>query len=195
MYEIDSEMLFEGQFLNFFKNTCKQGNKEVQWEYVSHPNNERSVIIVPYHVEKRAYVLTKEFRIPIKDYEIGFPSGTIEEGEEIENTIQRELKEETGLNLEKIERISPFVYTSSGLSDEANTIAFVNVSGEPSNKNLQPYEDITAFFVNIDEMSKLLISQDLKWGSTAWLVCNFMVTIKSMIQRYEMTINNLNLVK
>ena len=57
-------------------------------------------MIVPYHISKEKYLMIQEFRIPIRDYEIGFPAGLIEENENIKDAINRELKEETGLEME-----------------------------------------------------------------------------------------------
>ena len=102
--------------------------------------------------------MIQEFRVPIKDYEIGFPAGLIEENENIEDAIRRELKEESGLNLVSISEISPFTYSSSGMTDEAVAIAFVNVDGEVSDKFLEPSENIIPMLVSSDEINKLMMN-------------------------------------
>ncbi len=79
-------------------------------------------------------VVTKEFRIPIWDYEYGFPAGLIDDGEDITETVRRELKEETGLDLVKINHISMPVYSSAGLTDESCLMVMVEAGGEVSDE-------------------------------------------------------------
>ena len=68
---------------------------------------------------KKKLVITKEFRVPIWDYEYGFPAGLIDEGEDIAETVKREMKEETGLDVVRIDHTSMPVYSSAGLTDES----------------------------------------------------------------------------
>jgi ADP-ribose pyrophosphatase len=74
-------------------------------------------------------VVTKEFRVPIWDFEYGFPAGLIDDGEDVETTVERELKEETGLELSKILHISTPVFSSAGLTDESCHMVLVEAQG------------------------------------------------------------------
>jgi ADP-ribose pyrophosphatase len=80
-----------------------------------------AVVIVPTIEtdEGIRLVVTKEFRVPIWDFEYGFPAGLIDDGENMEQTVARELKEETGLELAKIKHVSAPVFSSAGLTDES----------------------------------------------------------------------------
>ena len=169
---MESKQVYNGKFLDIFIDTYDNGKKILNWERCSRKNDTKAVMIVPYHIEKAKYVMIKEFRVPIKDYEIGFPAGLIDTNEGIANAISRELKEETGLDLVEITKISPFTYSSSGMTDEAVAIAFVNVAGTVNNKFLEPSEDIHPFFASKAEIKLLLTQEDLKWGSKAWLICD-----------------------
>ena len=174
---MESKKVYDGKFLDIFVDTYDNGKKILNWERCARKNDTKAVMIVPYHVEENKYIMIKEFRIPIKDYELGFPAGLIEKDESVENAIKREIKEETGLDLVHINKISPFTYSSSGMTDEAVSIAFVEVKGKLSDKFLEESEDIVPMFVSIDEINKLLNDQSIKWGSKAWLICNFVVEI------------------
>ena len=171
---MESKQVYNGKFLDVFIDTYNNGKKILNWERCSRKNDTKAVMIVPYHIEKSKYVMIKEYRIPIRNYEIGFPAGLIESNEDITEAIRRELKEETGLDLVEITKLSPFSYSSSGMTDEAIAIAFVNVTGSVNNKFLEPSEDIQPFFASKSEIKILLTQDDLKWGSKAWLICDNM---------------------
>jgi len=76
-------------------------------------NNEPdAVTIVPIRSDGDSLkvVMTREFRYPIMDYEWSFPAGLIDKGESIEVAAARELKEETGLKMEKVIEETPACY-------------------------------------------------------------------------------------
>jgi len=116
---------------------------------------------------KKKLVITKEFRVPIWDYEYGFPTGLIDDGEDIEDTVKRELKEETGLDVVKIEHISMPVYSSAGLTDESNHMVIVEASGEVSNEWLEDSEDIEVLLLDATQIKELLCSKK-KVAAKAW---------------------------
>mgnify|MGYP001771415569 CR=1 FL=1 len=170
---MQNKLMYSGKFLEIYEDEYDNGKTLLKWERCSRKKNTKAVMIVPYHISKEKYLMIQEFRVPIKDYEIGFPAGLIEENENIEDAIRRELKEESGLNLVSISEISPFTYSSSGMTDEAVAIAFVNVDGEVSDKFLESSENIIPMLVSSDEINKLMKLPDLKWGSKAWLICKY----------------------
>ncbi len=128
-----------------------------------------AVVIVPF-IETdsgRKLVVTKEFRVPIWDYEYGFPAGLIDEGESMETAIKRELKEETGLDLVKINHISMPVYSSGGLTDESCVMAMVEASGEVSTEGQEESEDIEVILMDASDVKALLASRH-KVSAKAW---------------------------
>ena len=66
-----------------------------------------AVIIVATFVDNATaedkLVVIKQFRVPLNDYVYEIPAGLIDDGEDFETTVRRELKEETGLDLLKID--------------------------------------------------------------------------------------------
>ena len=58
-----------------------------------------AVVIVPYHSECRQLVIIREFRVAVGSFQYGFPAGLIDPGETVEQAVERELTEETGLTV------------------------------------------------------------------------------------------------
>jgi ADP-ribose pyrophosphatase len=112
-------------------------------------------------------VVTKEFRVPIWDYEYALPAGLIDDGENITETITREMKEETGLEVVKIHHISLPVYSSAGMTDESNHMVIVEAAGTASNHLQHPDEDIAVLLMDADEI-KTLLASDKKIAAKAW---------------------------
>jgi len=159
-------------FSIFFKN--KKG-KEKKWEFVSRKedpiNNTKAdaVMFVPFIKVGDTYklVITKEFRAPIWDYEWGFPAGLMERNESIERTVERELKEETGLDLIKINKITNPIYSSAGLTDESVVMVFIEVEGTIDYSKQEDSEDIEVFLMGIKEISRL-VNSNRKIGAKSW---------------------------
>lgn len=128
-----------------------------------------AVVIVPTIEtdEGIRLVVTKEFRVPIWDYEYGFPAGLIDDGENMEQTVARELKEETGLEVVKIKHVSAPVFSSAGLTDESCHIVLVEAKGEVSDKWLDHTEDIEVLLLDVEGIRDLLAS-DKKIAAKAW---------------------------
>lgn len=173
--EIITTKAYNGNHLDIFIDTYIKGDKIINWERCSRKNKTNAVMIVAKHIQSNKIVMISEFRIPINAREIGFPAGLIDENENIEDTIKREMMEETGLNVINITKISPCVYNSSGMTDEGVHIAYVEVDGTISKKHLQNNEDIETFLVDKNEIEKMLENKDLVWGAKAWIICNNIV--------------------
>jgi ADP-ribose diphosphatase len=131
-----------------------------------------AVVIVPFHKKKDKLVIIKEYRVPLGDYQYGFPAGLVDEGETIEQTCLRELKEETGLKVTRIQKISPPVYSSSGMTDESVSMVYVECDGTPSNKGNEDSEDITTIFISSLKASELCNDSKIKLDVKTWLVLN-----------------------
>lgn len=100
--EIDIEMIdweFEG--------------KKMKKEVVMFPN---TVGILPF-LGKDKIILVKQHRFPAKKELWEIPAGKLEENEEPEAGAKRELKEETGFLVAKLEKIAGF-YVSPGYTTE-----------------------------------------------------------------------------
>lgn len=170
------KVLAETQYLSLYdaKYTNK-GGKEKHWMIASRKkydvlksqyfqNKEEkidAVIICSLHKESNKLVLIKQYRIPLNDYVYELPAGLVDAGEDMEKTLKRELKEETGLNLTEIIKStgSEQVYVSSGMTDESVAFVYCLCEGTPSNEYLEEDEDIEIVLVSREEAKSLLKSK------------------------------------
>lgn len=86
---------------------------EGEYEYIRHPE---AGLAVPITADGK-FVLVKQYRFAIQRYLLEFPAGTLEPNENPDNTIKRELEEETGYRAHKWQKIGSF-FLCPGYSDE-----------------------------------------------------------------------------
>jgi ADP-ribose pyrophosphatase len=173
--------LTDQKWINLFEVEYRQPSGNVaKWQFASRkatpklsadPLNPDAVFIVPLLATPAGprLVMTREFRVPLGDYEHSFPAGLCDGGESIEETVRRELFEETGLRLTRIGITSPPVVASAGLSDESAAIVFVECEGEPHTRNTEQSEDIEILLLDFAEVCRLRKSTE-KFSAKAWLV-------------------------
>jgi ADP-ribose pyrophosphatase len=131
-----------------------------------------AVMIVPFHTLENKLVITREYRVPLADYEVAFPAGLIDDGESLEQAVRRELKEETGLNLTRVTGTTPLLYPSAGLTDESVAMVTIECSGRPSSAANTASESIKVDFVSPSQAARLCNNPTLKFDAKAWLVLN-----------------------
>jgi ADP-ribose pyrophosphatase len=173
--------LTDRRFVNLFeiRYSDKNGN-ERRWDFASRqipPKIESgafdivdAVIIVAWHVPSGKLVVIREFRMPLNDYQYGFPAGLVDPGESPAQSAVRELDEETGLKATGIRRRSPPIYVSSGLTDESIVMVYLDCEGQPSDSNTGSAEDIETVFLSPKEAADLCADPDLKVDLKTWLV-------------------------
>jgi ADP-ribose pyrophosphatase len=176
----DSRKLTAEKWLNLFKVSyiAKTGKKK-SWQMASRQNEPKcltgsyhrpdAVVIVPFHTVRNKMVIIREFRVPLDDYEYGFPAGLVDNGESVEQAARRELMEETGLTVSRFIKVSPPIYSSAGMTDESVAMVYVECEGEPSNSANTDSELIEIQFISSDEAMDLLSDTTLKFDAKSWL--------------------------
>ena len=129
-----------------------------------------AVVIVPYHLEEEKLVMIREYRVPLGGIQYGFPAGLVDADETIETTASRELHEETGLDIVRIRRQSPLIYSSSGLTDESLVLVFAECRGRPTSRHTGDAEDIEVVMLTQKAAIHLRENSDLSFDVKSWLV-------------------------
>jgi ADP-ribose pyrophosphatase len=181
MIEIrESQKLTHQKWLNLFdvKYVAKTGD-EKSWQLATRQKEPKcvtgrydrpdAVVIVPFHKAKDKMVITREYRVPLNDYEYGFPAGLIDEGESVEQATRRELREETGLTVSRFIKMSPPIYSSAGMTDESVAMVYVECEGTPSNTANTEFELIEVLLITPAEAFRMCSDATLKFDAKAWL--------------------------
>ncbi|MDD3225017.1 MAG: NUDIX hydrolase [Clostridium sp.] len=138
-----------------------------------------AAVIFAFHKETKKVICIKEFRVPLNDYIYELPAGLIDEGEDFRAAAKRELKEETGLDLIKIneKRTKRQLYASPGMTDESSALVFCTCSGKLSTDYLEEEEDIKALMLSQDEIRELIDRNDIKLDARAYALLQLFAEI------------------
>lgn len=118
-------------------------------------------------------LLLQEFRMGINKKIYNLCAGMLEKDENIEDCIRRELYEETGLKLKKINRILPASYSAVAISDLKTYIAFVEVEGSLEDHSSEN-EEIQAGLYSREEVTHMLETEE--FSSRAQMAAFFFST-------------------
>ncbi len=166
---IDEKIIHTTRFLNLVEiNYLNKNGKPSIWTAAKRPNNRRSVLIAALHHDK--LVVTKEFRPAIGGFEWSLPAGLVDSDEPIEITASRELKEETNLDLQSITQITPFLFNTSGITNESTAVLFGSCTGTINNAGNEESENIEVFLMTKKEVQFLIERNDIMIGAKAWFV-------------------------
>ena len=170
------QKLSDNPFLNLFHIDAMTRNGKKFDYYFASRNNEESLEAVTginktngiaiYTVRKEnpnQLVMIKQFRYPINDYMYEIPAGLIDEGENASQSAIREMKEETGLDMEVYTGGADYfrrpMYLAQGLTDESTIMVYGTVEGSPNRDNLEDSEDIEVIFVDKTEARRILAEE------------------------------------
>ena len=175
------DKLTNEKWLNLFATTYHHGDRTGRWVFASRKPGDD-----PYKIADRCdavlivailhemgqpprLVVEKEFRVPVGDYVIGLPAGLLDPGEGVEETVRRELREETGFEVTAVKRVTPPLYSTSGMTDEAAAMAYVDCTSKPDGKaDLQESEIIEVLLLDYDAVCRLCDAVDVRFDAKAW---------------------------
>lgn len=164
------EQQTNNRYLNVYKAKYENKEKKTEYDYyiatrrkredmacvAKDKNKTDAVMIVPTDPVTDKMYLIRQFRPAVNDYVIEFPAGLVDSGETEEQTVARELYEETGLIAEMISLTVPSSYTSVGMTDEKVAVYTAIVSGKPNTNNLMDNEDIEILTIKSSDLDDVI---------------------------------------
>src|SRR6056297_1524195 len=100
--KIKGKKVFSGDLLHVYKDKVElPDGVESEREYIKHPG---ASVIIPYN-EAGEIILIKQYRYPTQKVMLELPAGKIDPGENPEESINRELAEETGFGARQIRKL------------------------------------------------------------------------------------------
>lgn len=111
---LDSKKVFDGNLLKVYCDTVELPNgKQAGRELIRHPG---AAAVVPITPEGNV-VLVRQYRYATGKAMLEIPAGKLDEGEQPDDCVLRELEEETGYVSKNIKKLSA-IYTTPGFTDE-----------------------------------------------------------------------------
>ena len=114
-----------------------------------------AVVMVLTDESGERILVNREYRMAMAQWIYNFPAGLIDPGESPEESAKRELWEETGLRLVRIDDILDNSYSAIGFSNERNVCVFGVAEGE-FRKSTSDAEEITPGWYTKEEIKQLL---------------------------------------
>jgi ADP-ribose pyrophosphatase len=168
-------LFYRGRKFNFEVNRLRLPNKaEGDWECVRHPGGALAVPVTP----EGKLILVRQYRFAVGGRVLEFPAGTVELNEDPQDTIKREIEEETGYRAHKWQKLGDFIL-APGYSDEI-IYAFLAQDLEKLEKppEQDEDEDIETEFFTPEELEKAILEGepiDAKSISSFFLARQFLV--------------------
>lgn len=168
---ISSRDIYTGKVLSLKVLTVEiDEQKYSQREVVNHPGG---ACIVAINSDKKL-ILVKQYRKAVNDYTIELPAGKLENGENPEESVKRELMEETGYIVDEVKFINS-IYTSPGYSDEKIYIYFGKTT-DYSNQQPDCDESIEVLEMDLEKALSMIDKKEIKDAKTIigiyWLLKN-----------------------
>jgi len=166
---LGKEVLYQSKYLNFVGiKFINRNNQEDTWYSAERANGGKTVVIAAILQDK--LVVTREFRIPIHDYEWALPAGLVDGDEMPEETAKRELKEETNLDLVSVKSYTPYLYNTAGMTNEVVSMVYCHARGTIDQSGNEKTEDIQCFLFDKAQLEELILDKSKKISAKAYMV-------------------------
>lgn len=154
---------YQGRKFSFEVTRLRLPNRaEGDWECIRHPGGALAVPVTP----EGKFVLVKQYRFTAQGRLLEFPAGTIEADESPEETIRREIEEETGYRANRWQKLGEF-FVAPGYSDEIIYAYLAQDLEKLENPPAQDAdEDLEPILMSLEEVEKAIQMGDIADAKT-----------------------------
>ncbi|WP_421655896.1 NUDIX hydrolase [Leptothermofonsia sp. ETS-13] len=160
---------YQGRKFSFESTRLRLPNRtEGEWECVRHPGGALAVPVTP----EGKLVLVRQYRFTVQGRLLEFPAGTVEVSENPEETIRREIEEETGYRANRWQKLGEF-FVAPGYSDEiiyAFLAQDLELLDDPPEQDSD--EDLEPVLMTAEEIEKAIHTGEL---ADAKSICAFLL--------------------
>jgi ADP-ribose pyrophosphatase len=158
---LSSQLIYNGRAVKLRVDTVQMANgRQTTREIVEHSD---CIAIVAIDADDNV-LLVKQFRKPVEKELLEIPAGGIDPGEEPEEAVRREMREETGYLPQKLERLGGF-YSAPGYCSEYLHL-YLATDLVPSQLFAEDTEGISLVRVPIAQVPDLIASGRLCDGKS-----------------------------
>ena len=169
----ECDYVYKGRVVHLRNDLIKLPNgKASQREFVEHRGG-----VAVLAVTDDGYVpLVRQFRYPLGKHLWEIPAGKLEEGEDPDDAIVRELREEAGLTAGNVKSLGMF-YPTCGYSNE---IIRLYLATDLNSVGAKPDDDefLEIKYVSIDELYQKCLSGEIEDGKTIVAVLKYVALNK-----------------
>lgn len=179
-------------YLNFFTFEYEVNGKTYHYFLASrhskedlfalHAHNRPDGVMIPcYYVDENkeiSLLITTQFRPALNRMVTSIPAGLLDPGDDLFSCAKREALEEGGVIIDDLELLCPTSPTSSGLSDEVNSVVMGRIISFDKNR-LEEFEDISVKLIPLKEVEKMMENPQY------FFALNVRLLIKYLVMRFK----------
>ena len=158
--------LYDGRVLKMHVDDIElPDGKTAQRECVDHPGG----VCVGALTEDNELMFVSQYRYPYHEVVLELPAGKLEQGENPDDAIRRELKEETGCT-GRDWRFLGNMYPTPGYTNELLRLYFCRVDADTDELSLDEDEFIEVTRIPLDKAVRMVMSNEIPDGKTQIII-------------------------
>ncbi|MBO8130102.1 MAG: NUDIX hydrolase [Candidatus Marinimicrobia bacterium] len=183
--QVNSKKIFTGKLLDVYIDEVRlPDGRQAAREYIKHPG---ASVVIPYLGDKKI-VFVRQYRYPVREVTIELPAGKIDPGENPEETIRRELIEETGYKIGELRYIFYF-YPSVGYTNEKLYIFWAD-NLEYIGQRPDSDENIQVLKIDLDSVVEMIFDGKIKDSKTiiGVFIAEYLLENEQLREKYNIKI-------
>jgi ADP-ribose pyrophosphatase len=158
---LDSEKIYTGAVFEIARDRLREDSgQEIIRDVVQHPGGAGGV---PLFADGRI-ALVRQYRHPAKRDLLEIPAGKIDAGEAPETCAAREIEEELGVRVGRMEKLAEF-YSTPGFCEE-KLFVYLATELEPGEQNLDHDETVEIVYLSLAEAWQLVERGEIEDAKT-----------------------------